>query len=750
MMTRPARLLRSNRFLRAGLQGLAPAILAVVMAGSAIAQDAAPQDTDVEPPSLVGRISNIQGEVSMQRADDKDWSDAGVNQPVTIGDAVYAGDNSEAGVQIGATDIDLKAGAEIDIAALDDNSGRIRLDSGVVELRVSELPTEDGLSIDTPRGTVKLTQVGLYRIDSGTEDQPTQVTAWNGTAQLGDTSAVTVQQGQTLVINGTPDAPQYSYVSNTDQPPAAWRTPPRVVTVAEADRYVAPDMTGSEDLYQYGSFDKSPEYGAVWYPRTVPANWQPYRYGHWQYVRPWGQTWIDDQPWGFAPFHYGRWAFVGNRWGWVPGAYQRRPVYAPALVAFVGGGGFSATISFGGGRAVGWVPLAPGEGYRPPYRASPRYIQNINKTVIVNNVTINKTVINNRPGRRGFGADQQPGTAAGFANRRFATVVPADAMSQRRPVAAAAIKVRPEALEKANVDAQVVRDIKPAPVVNRPGTRPGPIARPPRERPTALNARPALPPAGSRPGTKDRPNAGAGPNRPAPNAIRPGQVPTPPQAGGKPNDRPGAPNGPAARPNRPAPTPPNGLRPGADRPGADRPGPNRPNAKPDTGEQGPAARPAPQDKSKPATDRPGPRPDAARPAPERPANRPDAATPRPSRPEQAQPRPTPQVQPQPRPQVQPRPQPQPRPQAQPQPEPRPQAQPRPQPQPRPQAQPQPRPQPQAQPRPQPQPRPQAQPQPQPRPQAQPRPQPQPQARPQPPAPPQGPAKKDKDKNQNNN
>lgn len=233
-MTRPARLLRSNRFLRAGLQGLAPAILAVVMAGSAIAQDAAPQDngpqdTGVEPPSLVGRISNIQGAVSMQRADDKDWSDAGINQPVTIGDAVYAGDNSEAGVQIGATDIDLKAGAEIDIASLDDNSGRIRLDSGVVELRVSELPTEDGLSIDTPRGTVKLTQVGLYRIDAGTEDQPTQVTAWTGTAQLGDSSAVTVQQGQTLVINGTADAPQYSYVTNTDQPPAAWRTPPRVV-----------------------------------------------------------------------------------------------------------------------------------------------------------------------------------------------------------------------------------------------------------------------------------------------------------------------------------------------------------------------------------------------------------------------------------------------------------------------------------------------------------------------------------------
>ncbi len=144
-MTRPTRFLPSKGFFRTGLQGLVPAVLAVVMGGSAGAQD-----NGVEPPALVGRISAIHGQVSMQRADDKDWSDAGINQPVSIGDAVYAGDDGEAGVQIGATDIDLKSGAEVDIASLDDNSGRIRLDSGVVELRVSELPTADGLSIDTP------------------------------------------------------------------------------------------------------------------------------------------------------------------------------------------------------------------------------------------------------------------------------------------------------------------------------------------------------------------------------------------------------------------------------------------------------------------------------------------------------------------------------------------------------------------------------------------------------------------------
>ena len=121
----------------------------------------------------------------------------------------------------------------------------------------------------------------------------------------------------------------------------------------ETERYVAPEMTGAEDLYQYGSFESAPEYGTVWYPRDVPADWQPYRYGHWDNVRPWGQTWVDDRPWGFAPFHYGRWAYIGNRWGWVPGQYTPHPVYAPALVAFVGGGGFNVSISVGGHGGFG-------------------------------------------------------------------------------------------------------------------------------------------------------------------------------------------------------------------------------------------------------------------------------------------------------------------------------------------------------------------------------------------------------------
>jgi hypothetical protein len=144
-----------------------------------------------------------------------------------------------------------------------------------------------------------------------------------------------------------------------------------------ADPNVSPDIVGAQDLNQYGNWQSDPDYGQVWYPASVGADWSPYSDGHWSYVGPWGWTWVDAAPWGFAPYHYGRWAHVHNRWGWVPGPVGVRPVYAPALVAFVGGG-----VSIGVGGPVGWFPLGPGEVYNPWYRASRGYYTNVNVTNI--------------------------------------------------------------------------------------------------------------------------------------------------------------------------------------------------------------------------------------------------------------------------------------------------------------------------------------------------------------------------------
>ena len=132
------------------------------------------------------------------------------------------------------------------------------------------------------------------------------------------------------------------------------------------------------------------------FPTRVAAGWAPYRFGHWVWVAPWGWTWVEDEPWGFAPFHYGRWAEVGGGWCWVPGPVVVRPVYAPALVVFVGGPRFGMSVSFGGGGGgVAWFPLGPREVYVPPYRTSVRYVQNVNVTNTTVNVVNVTNVYNN-------------------------------------------------------------------------------------------------------------------------------------------------------------------------------------------------------------------------------------------------------------------------------------------------------------------------------------------------------------------
>ncbi|HTU64412.1 MAG TPA: DUF6600 domain-containing protein, partial [Steroidobacteraceae bacterium] len=152
-----------------------------------------------------------------------------------------------------------------------------------------------------------------------------------------------------------------------------------------------------EDLDDNGSWSNEPEYGYVWTPSRVAVDWSPYRYGRWVWVSPWGWTWIDDAPWGYAPFHYGRWAHVRERWCWVPGPRHVRAVYAPALVGWVGSPGVSVSVSIGSG--VGWFPLGPREVYVPARRFSPRYVERVNvrNTVIVNRTTI-VNVYNGRGG----------------------------------------------------------------------------------------------------------------------------------------------------------------------------------------------------------------------------------------------------------------------------------------------------------------------------------------------------------------
>lgn len=103
-------------------------------------------------------------------------------------------------------------------------------------------------------------------------------------------------------------------------------------------------QTFYDELEPYGRWIHDREYGYVWSP-GVSRNFQPYATnGRWV-VTEYGNTWLSDYPWGWAPFHYGRWTFDDfYGWIWVPG-YE----WGPAWVSWRHGGGY-----------YGWAPLPPG------------------------------------------------------------------------------------------------------------------------------------------------------------------------------------------------------------------------------------------------------------------------------------------------------------------------------------------------------------------------------------------------------
>ena len=469
-------------------------LLLLILAAAPPAQAQAP-----EPPSRVGQVSYVSGNLAFRAVGDTQWSAAGVNYPVANGGSFWTDPQARAQIQIGPTTIGMAGGTELDVTNLSDQVSQFSLPQGRINLHLRQLDNGQSFEVDLPQGAVWLLQPGSYDIDAATADQPARVAVFAGSARfVGGGADIGINRGDAALLTGAnPVVARIEHAS-----------PDAFVEWCAAhdyheDRLAAPyylsaQMTGYADLDHYGSWQRNPQYGEVWYPGQTPTDWAPYRDGRWIWVQPWGWTWVDQQPWGFAPFHYGRWAYVDDRWGWVPGTYVAQPVYAPALVAFVGavaGIGLAAA----GGPAVGWFPLAPGEAYWPSYTHNTYYIRNVNITNVKN---INTVLVQSN------GAPPRQVANANFANRRFATVVPQRVFANADPVAPAVLHLSPSTLQKAPVvlhppqvrpaptsaSAAVQGPQHPRPVQVGPGA-PMPVRRTPAI--TALPAAQPRPPATS-------------------------------------------------------------------------------------------------------------------------------------------------------------------------------------------------------------------------------------------------------------
>jgi len=618
---------------------LVMALSTLALSIGATAQDDNPQD---DPPTRVARLGYMEGSVSFEPAGENDWVQAVPNRPMTTGDKLWADQNSRAELQLGSAVIRLSENTGFSFLNLDDHTVQIQLTSGTLNIRVRRLDQDDAFEIDTPNLAFTVDQPGSYRLEASEDGTYSVVSLREGGGEAtGNGQTYTLHAGQRGTFSGTDslnaDVEDIGGLDRFDN--WAYSRDHRYDDSRSA-RYLSHDVVGYEDLDDYGDWRDDSNYGHVWFPNRVEVGWAPYHAGHWDWIAPWGYTWVDDSPWGYAPFHYGRWVTIGGRWGWIAGPVAVRAVYAPALVVFIGGG----PGGFGGN--VGWFPLGPREVYVPPYQVSRGYMNRVN----ISNTTVNTTVITNVYNTTIINKSTTI-TNVTYANRNVqgaVMVVPQRAFVGAQPVARAAVAVNEQQLRSAPVNARVavaptresVLGAKaatagrvtapPAAVMNRqviakktPPPPPVPFVKQqqalaahpgqpvaPRElqsmRPTGSAAappmvkqappgKPATPTIG-RPG--NQPNA-ARPGQPAnppvnqPNAARPGQPANPPvnQPANRPSNQPvpnqPAPNQrpappaetnrpPAAQPSRPMPTPQPSNRPEINRPENNPPANNRP------------------------------------------------------------------------------------------------------------------------------------------------------------------------------
>ncbi len=349
----------------------------------AIAPGAKAQGPDRDPPTRAARVVDVIGDAWLFDHDSRAWMRLARNQTVGEGDRLRTDDRARVSLRSGSTTIWVDERSDLELSQLDEGQTLLQVDRGDVAVRLRSPENAAETRLRTREGTAQPEREGLYRVEQ--LDRGSKVYVWQGRMRFDwarAASPVVMGTGEQVEL-WWPDSPRAERGPLYSDGFGDWvLAQSRDEGDRPVARYVSPEMTGAEDLDRYGRWETAPDYGTVWIPTTLAVvDWAPYRYGHWAWSRLWGWTWVDDAPWGFAPFHYGRWVNWGGRWCWAPGAYVHRPAYAPALVGWVGGGAVSVNINIGNRPPpprFGWYPLAPREVFVPAYAHSPRYETRVN------------------------------------------------------------------------------------------------------------------------------------------------------------------------------------------------------------------------------------------------------------------------------------------------------------------------------------------------------------------------------------
>ncbi len=345
---------------RAGLC-IAASIAAFLLAGvpPALAQEEEGPEGGISAYS-VARIKVLDGSVWVRPSAEGKWEEFSSNSPIPPRSRVSVPDGSEAELQFhGGQFVLLTSGTDLEVRTLQEGKSVFRLRAGEIRF---DLPPDDfaPVSVRIPGGALAQFPVPGRQWLTVMDTDETQLIVRRGSAVVtveGDEHQL--RAGDEAVIGR--DVTVGRYTGGEDE--SAEPPPP---SEGEAMGEAPPAVV--DELREYGEWVDVPTYGYAWRPR-VAAGWSPYVYGRWVWISPYGWTWVSDEPWGWYPYRCGYWltdpvfgwiwspynSFVSVNFVFGSNRYRHHNVFfRPATVRFIPEGG-----------NVRWVPLRPGERFRP-------------------------------------------------------------------------------------------------------------------------------------------------------------------------------------------------------------------------------------------------------------------------------------------------------------------------------------------------------------------------------------------------
>jgi len=273
------------------------------------------------------RLSQVDGDVQVDRNTGQGYEKAFLNSPVTQGTKIRTGADARAEIEFenGST-LRITPGTVVEFPELGlrDSGGRassLNLHGGTAYLNFrGDKAEEFNLGFGNER--LVLTKPAHLRLEL--KDSSATLAVFKGDVEVEGASGkveVDKRHSATFDIAGTE---HYTLANNLEPDPYDdWdkqQDKYHEQYRASAANGFSPYAYGASDLNYYGSFYNLPGYGMMWQPYLVGAGWDPFMNGAWMWYPGAGYTWVSAYPWGWMPYRYGSWAFVPSYgWFWQPG-----------------------------------------------------------------------------------------------------------------------------------------------------------------------------------------------------------------------------------------------------------------------------------------------------------------------------------------------------------------------------------------------------------------------------------------------